>query len=185
MAMIVAIGLGGAATVVLAPHVDITQIQQQAADSIPVLHDSLGRADESSGTREVLIRETFGLYLHGNLVGVGPSRTKDTLQAEAAPYVKEAHDDYTAALVERGAGGAAALVLLMWVVGTRFTRSVTRPMRPDIKAVVPRPEYLLALVLVFAASGFFYEVLHFRHLWALLGLGAGIDPAASRAETSH
>jgi hypothetical protein len=28
----------------------------------------------------------------------------------------------------------------------------------------------------------FYEVLHFRHLWALLGLGAGIDPGAAPVE---
>jgi hypothetical protein len=31
----------------------------------------------------------------------------------------------------------------------------------------------------------FYEVLHFRHLWALLGLGAGIDPGNRDAGATH
>lgn len=178
-AMVAVLALGGGAAVVLAPTVSLSQIQQQAADSIPILHDSLGRADESSGTREVLVQEAVGLYLHDNLIGIGPTRTKATLEAEAAPYVKEAHDDYTATLVERGVAGGVALVLLIWVVGTRFSRIVSRRPRPEVAVLVPRPEYLLGLVVAFAVAGFFYEVLHFRHLWALLGLGAGIDPTAT------
>ena len=180
-AMVAVLAIGGAATVGLAPHVSLSQVQQAAADSVAVLHDSLGRANESSGTRETLIRETYNLYQHGNLIGIGPARTQAVLQAKAAPYVKEAHDDYLASIVERGVGGAVGLVLLIWVVGARFSRLVTRPQRPHVSAVVPRPEYLLGLVFAFAVAGLFYEVLHFRHLWALLGLGAGIDPAASRS----
>jgi len=30
------------------------------------------------------------------------------------------------------------------------------------------------------ASGLFYEVLHFRHLWAFLGLVAGLDAMVGR-----
>jgi hypothetical protein len=33
---------------------------------------------------------------------------------------------------------------------------------------------LLGLALGLAVSGLFYEVLHFRHLWAFLGLIAGL-----------
>jgi hypothetical protein len=69
----------------------------------------------------------------------------------------------------------------MWVVGTRFSRLVSRPQRAEVSVLVPRPEYLLGLVVAFGIAGFFYEVLHFRHLWALLGLGAGIEPTARRA----
>lgn len=179
-AMLGVLTLGAAAAISLAPHVSVSDVQQRAADSVAILHDSLGRADESSGTREVLIREAYDLYRHGNLIGIGPARTQEVLQAKAAQYVKEAHDDYLAEIVERGVGGAVGLVLLIWVIGTRFSRVASHPQRPEVSAIVPRPEYLLGLVVAFAAAGFFYEVLHFRHLWALLGLGAGIDPAASR-----
>lgn len=180
-AMVAVLALGGATMIALAPHISLSQVQQRAADSVPVLHDSLGRANESSGTRETLIQEAYGLYRHGNLVGIGPARTQEVLQAQAAPYVKEAHDDYLASIVERGVGGAVGLVLLMWVVGTRFSRLVSRPLRAEVSVLVPRPEYLLGLVVAFAVAGFFYEVLHFRHLWALLGLGAGIEPTARQA----
>jgi hypothetical protein len=162
--------------VLVAPHISLTDIQQEAADNISVLHDSLGRADESSGTREVLISEAFDVYLHDDLIGVGPTRTKATLQERAAPYVKEAHNDYTATLVERGLAGGVGLVVLIWVIGMRFTRVAGRAPRAGVAEVIPRPEYLLGLVCAFAVVGVFYEVLHFRHLWALLGLGAGIDP---------
>jgi O-antigen ligase len=180
-AMVAVLALGGATMIALAPHVSLSQVQQRAADSVAVLHDSLGRANESSGTRETLIQEAYGLYQHGNLIGIGPARTQAVLQAQAAPYVKEAHDDYLASIVERGVGGAVGLVLLMWVVGTRFSRLVSRPQRAEVSVLVPRPEYLLGLVVAFGIAGFFYEVLHFRHLWALLGLGAGIEPTARRA----
>ncbi len=174
--------LAAVAVIVLAPHVSLTQIQQKAADSIPVLHDSLGRADESSGTREVLVSEAFNLYLHGDLAGAGPGRTKASLQAAAAPYVKEAHNDYTATLVERGALGGAGLVLLIWVIGTRFSRVSGWQQPPWVRELLPRPEYLLGLVCAFATAGLFYEVLHFRHFWALLGIGAGIDPGLPLAK---
>lgn len=174
-----------AAAIVAAPHISLTDIQQQAADNIAVLHDSLGRADESSGSREVLVSEAFDVYLHDDLVGVGPTRTKDTLQERAAPYVKEAHNDYTATLVERGVVGGIGLALLIWVIGTRFGRIVGWAPRAGVAEVVPRPEYLLGLVCAFAVAGVFYEVLHFRHLWALLGLGAGIDSGNRAAEAAH
>jgi O-antigen ligase len=183
--MVVVGAFCAAAAIVAAPHVSLTDIQQQAANNISVLHDSLGRADESSGTREVLISESFDVYLHDGLVGVGPTRTKATLQERAAPYVKEAHNDYTATLVERGVVGGIGLVLLIWVIGTRFGRMVSWAPRAGVAEIVPRPEYLLGLVCAFAVAGVFYEVLHFRHLWALLGLGAGIDPGNQDAGAMH
>jgi O-antigen ligase len=175
-AMVAVGALLGAAAILVAPHVSLTEIQQKAANSVAILHDSLGRAYESSGTRELLVSEAFDIYLHDNLVGVGPTRTKATLQERAAPYVKEAHNDYTATIVERGLAGGVGLVLLIWVVGTRFGRVAAWRPKEGVAEVIPRPEYLLGLVCAFAVAGVFYEVLHFRHLWALLGLGAGIDP---------
>ena len=160
----------------LAPHVSLSQVRQSAADSAQLLRDSLGRTDESSGSRQQLASETLRLYLHGDLVGVGPGRTKATLKGTAAPYVKEAHNDYLATIVERGALGGAGLTLLIAAVGARLGRTATRRQTEWVKLLLPRPEFLLALGCGFVVSAFFYEVLHFRHLWAFLGLVAGIDP---------
>ena len=169
--LLVAVGVA-----LLAPHVSITQIGQQAADGAQVLRDSLGRTDESSGSREALASETLRLYLEGDLLGVGPGQTKATLRGEAAPYVKEAHNDYLATLVERGALGGVGLVVLIAMIALRLVRTATWRQSGWVRHLVPRPEYLLALGCALAVAALFYEVLHFRHVWVLLGLVAGIDP---------
>ena len=174
--------LAAAGVCLAAPHVNLSEVGQQAGASIQLLKDSLGRTDESSGSREELASETFRLYLEGDLVGVGPGRTKATLEGEAAPYVKEAHNDYLATLVERGALGGLALVALIAVAAVRLGRVATWPQRGEVRQLLPRPEFLLALGCALAAAALFYEVLHFRHLWAFLGLVAGIDPAVSGLE---
>jgi O-antigen ligase len=170
--------LSAVAFTVLAPYISLSQIRETAADSAQLLRDSLGRTDESTESRSVLASETLRLYLHGDLVGVGPGRTKATLQGTAAPYVKEAHNDYLATIVERGALGGAGLTVLIAVVAVRLARTATKPQTEWVRHLVPRPEFLLALGCGFVVSAFFYEVLHFRHLWAFLGLVAGLDPGA-------
>jgi O-antigen ligase len=168
--------LGAGTLAVGAPHVDLNAIGQKASDSVQLLRDSLGRTDESSGSRTVLATETFGLYLEGDLLGVGPGRTKATLSGQAAPYVKEAHNDYLATLVERGAIGGLGLVVLLVVVAFRLGRVALWPQDEEVRRLVPRPEVLLGLGCALVVAGLFYEVLHFRHVWAFLGLVAGIDP---------
>lgn len=170
--------LSAVAFAVLAPYISLSQIRESAADSAQLLRDSLGRTDESTESRSVLASETLRLYLHGDLVGVGPGRTKATLQGTAAPYVKEAHNDYLATIVERGALGGVGLTVLIATVAVRLGRTATRPQTEWVRLLVPRPEFLFALGCGFVVSAFFYEVLHFRHLWAFLGLVAGIDPGA-------
>ena len=115
------------------------------------------------------------LYEQTGPFGIGPSRTKDWLAQEGASYVKEAHSDYTATLVERGVIGALGLLLLGLSAVRRGTGILVGPLRSDYASVIRAPQMLLgALVAVFAASSF-YEVLHFRHVWALLGLLAGVE----------
>jgi O-antigen ligase len=160
------------------PYLDLSPVRQKAADSVQLLRDSIGRSDESASERERLFSEGIHLFRTGDLIGVGPGRTKFTLAAQAAPYVKEAHNDYVATLVERGFLGGIGLIILISAIGVRLTRVAVRPLPPDVAALIPRPEYLLGLGCAFLCSGFFYEVLHFRHLWAFLGFVAGLDMIA-------
>lgn len=178
-AAVAVVALGGTIGIVAGPHVDLVSVQQKASDSADILRDSLGRSGESTESREVLASQGIRLYLDGNVVGVGPGRTKATLHDDAAPYVKEAHNDYIATLVERGLLGGLGLMLLIWGIGTRLARVSQWPRDPAIVALVPRPEFLVGLGCAFAISAVFYEVLHFRHLWAFLGIVAGIDPAGA------
>ncbi|MGO4598865.1 O-antigen ligase family protein [Terrabacter sp. 2RAF25] len=175
--------LAGVALVV--PHVDLNRIGATASDSAQVLRDSLGRSGESSGSREELANETIGLYLGGDLVGVGPGQTKAALKGAGAAYVKEAHNDYLATLVERGALGGAGLVVLLLAVAARLGRVVTGRQSAWVRELVPRPEVLLGLGCALAVGALFYEVLHFRHVWAFLGLIAGIDPGATTDRLLH
>lgn len=175
--------LAGVALVV--PHVDVNRVGAMASDSVQVLRDSLGRSGESSGSREQLATETIGLYLGGDLVGVGPGQTKAALKGAGAAYVKEAHDDYLATLVERGALGGVGLVILLLAVAARLGRLVTGRQSKWVRELVPRPEVLLGVGCALAVGALFYEVLHFRHVWAFLGLVAGIDPGATRDRLLH
>lgn len=156
---------------------DVHGVVTKAEQASPLVRDSLGRESESTGSRTTLATEGVALWLHGHTVlGVGPGSTEQALRAGQAPYVKEAHDDYLAALVERGVLGIAALILLLASVAVRSRRiAVAGGVTPDYLGVVPRPELLSAAVIAVGISATFYEVLHFRHVWALLGLVAALD----------
>ena len=164
-----------AAVVSIGPHVNPQTLQQKAADSIPLLRDGVGRTDQSSSEREKLAAESIHLWLSGNLIGIGPAQTKATFTQLNAPYVKEAHNDSFASLNERGLLGILGLVVLGATVAVKLGRVISSELRPEYAALFPRPEYLLAAGITMAIAGLFYEVLHFRHLWALLGVVAAAD----------
>ncbi|MEW1952680.1 O-antigen ligase family protein [Terrabacter sp. NPDC080008] len=161
----------------LVTSVDWASLQARAAAGPPVLHDSVGRGDSSSQDRQVLFHEGVKLFWNGNLVGIGAGRTKEALAAQPAPYIKEAHNDYVATLVELGLVGGVGLVVLLATVATRLARVAGRRGRRDSRTrdLLPSPHFLVAAAAAFLVSGMFYEVLHFRHLWAFLGLVAGLD----------
>ena len=163
--------------------VDLASVAARARQSAPVLRDSIGREAESGGSRQTLVREGFSLWLRGESpLGLGPGGTKAALLAEQSPYVKEAHNDYVAALVERGVLGGAGLAALIVLVVVR-ARRIARPgraaagvRRRDPPAGTARRGRGRR-----AMSALFYEVLHFRHVWALFGLIAAaraVGPAA-------
>jgi len=171
---------GGAVAVLT---VDVRGIVTRAEESSPLVRDSIGREAESSGSRAILLREGVRLWLRGDttLWGIGPANTATVLRATQSPYVKEAHDDYVATVLERGVVGAVALLLLVAGVAVRGRRIVARGgIAPSHVDVVPRPELLVAALAAIAVSAMFYEVLHFRHVWALLGLVAALELSGRR-----
>jgi O-antigen ligase len=164
------------ACVTIAPQVHLSTIAQHAQTSSPLLRDSIGRQAESSGSRSTILAETRQLYLTGDTpLGVGPGGTKGAFQAHMYPYVKMAHDDYTASIVERGVLGGLALICLLVIIAARCRRIAARPLRHDYAAIFPRPELLAAGVIAMLISATLYQVLHFRHVWALLGVVAAVD----------
>ncbi|HEV2244858.1 MAG TPA: oligosaccharide flippase family protein [Streptosporangiaceae bacterium] len=160
----------------IAPHVHVQSIVARAQSSSQFLHDSIGRQAESAGSRSTILSQTEQLYLTADgPLGIGPGGTKAAFQEHQYSYVKMAHDDYAASLVERGLLGAVALVFLLVIVGARARRIAGRGLRPDYARIFPRPELLGTAVIGMFISAMFYQVLHFRHVWALLGLVAAAD----------
>ncbi|GAB3255507.1 hypothetical protein GCM10027425_15620 [Alteromonas gracilis] len=155
---------------VVLPRVDTEALREQAAGSVPLLRDSIGRSDGSTGERERILVQGFGLYLDSGATGVGPARTKVSLRDAQASYVKEAHNDYLATLLERGLVGCLGLLLLGWSMLLRCRTLVVHRLGRTLSTWVPRPWLLAAVLPVVAVSAAFYEVLHFRHLWTWLGL---------------
>jgi O-antigen ligase len=164
------------AVLAIAPHVHVQGIVRQAQASSPLLKDSLGRQSESSNSRSTILSETATLYFKAETpLGIGANGTKAAFQAHQYSYVKEAHDDYAAALVERGLLGGVALICLFVIIAARCRRIAVQTLRGEYAGIFPRPELLGAAVIGMFISAMFYQVLHFRHLWALLGLIAAVD----------
>ena len=164
------------AVMLIAPRVPVQSIVARAQTSSQFLNDSIGRQAESSGSRSMILSQTEQLYLtFDNPLGIGPGGTKAAFQQHQFSYVKMAHDDYAASLVERGVLGAMALVCLFVIVLARCRRIAARGLRPSYASIFPRPELLGAAVIGMFISAMFYQVLHFRHLWALFGLIAAVD----------
>lgn len=174
-----------AGSVYVGPRVDLTSVRVAAAESAPLLRDSVGRSDGSAGERKALLREGTRLWFAGQGTGVGPARTKATLLAFQAPYVKEAHNDYLATLLERGPIGVIGLLLLALVTGTYLRRLLAEQLPGAWHDAVPRAWALVVAAPVLAFAGAFYEVLHFRHVWIWLGLVAALAliPAATPGDS--
>jgi O-antigen ligase len=156
------------------PRVDLNQVREQAAGSVPLLRDSFGRSDSSTNERATIVQEGTSIWLRGDATGFGPARTKATLAATQAPYVKEAHNDYLATLLERGLIGALGLLVLGIAVLVRCVHLVLGTLPKVYADLVPRAWLLAVIGPVMATAGGFYEVLHFRHLWTWLGLIAAL-----------
>lgn len=166
---VVAVLVGSVAAFVVPPVLDSAQ-----QSSIRLIHDTLGRTNRSAAKRQSLFDSQIKLYREGNLVGIGPNGTQDVLSAQAAPEVKEAHNDYLGTLVERGPFGLLALFAIIAAVIARCVAFTCRPLPPRLAAAVPVPAALAGACLAFAITAFTHEVLHYRWLWTLFGLVAAL-----------
>jgi O-antigen ligase len=162
------------------------------ASQVPLIRDSIGRLGESDESRSLLLDETAALFNSGSLLGRGAESTKPILDHNQAAYVKEAHDDYMATLIERGVIGAVGLLLLVAAVGFRAAWVTATPLPPALSAAIPRPASLTAACIGLALSAALYEVLHFRHVWTLFALlaalhlgGEGAPSTAGDGRTSR
>jgi hypothetical protein len=166
--LVVALAAGGALSAA-----NLADVQDRARQSDhSVLVNTLGRSGASTEQRGTLLRESFQLYEQQWLTGSGPGTTKQLFEDQQFPYAKESHDDYLAALVERGPLGAVALLVLLASAVWRASRVLRAPPGAGFAAQLPRPAGLVAALLALAVAGAYYEVLHFRFLWVLLALVA-------------
>jgi len=150
-------------------------IEDMAKNSgIPLLRDSIGRSSQSAQERAWLVSETIALYQQGAPWGLGPGSTKPLLQTQLAPYAYQTHDDYIESIVERGVVGAFGLLLLIGSVSIRTWSVVTKPLAPEFAALFPRTSPLLGAMVGLAVSASYYQILHFRHVWTLFAVIAGV-----------
>ncbi len=171
-------GLAVSCTVLLlagtvASQVNFNSLVQAAAASSPILSDYVGREQQSADGRDALLQEVMNLAVQGGVIGIGAAAVKPTLIDQHAPIEFEAHSDYTAALAERGLLGVLGLLTLIVAIAW-YARGALKPMRPDYAAVIKRPGALVGCVVTFAVGAGIYEVIHFRHLWALFGIIAAL-----------
>jgi O-antigen ligase len=160
---------------VAASQIHFSAVQRAAHGSnIAFLRDGLGRSDKSVGQRQMLVKESLKLYESGGPFGQGPVSTKVRLRARLSPFVKEAHDDYLAALIERGVLGLLGLALLGAGIARRIPTVVGGRLRADYAAVVPCPAALVAAVAGTMVAAAVYELLHVRHVWTLFAVLAAL-----------
>jgi O-antigen ligase len=158
-----------------ASHVSLSGLQERAHGSrYAFVRDGLGRQGESVTARQSLLGESIRLFEDGGPLGEGPVSTKVRLHNELAPYVKEAHDDYFAALIERGVLGFIGLAALLSGIAYRAVRIATGRLSDGFAAVVVRPHALTGAVAGTMTASLVYELLHVRHVWALYALVAAV-----------
>jgi hypothetical protein len=152
-----------------------------------LVRNSIGRGAQSSSERAVLAEQTFHLWRTSGLIGRGPVSTEQTLRDEQAPYPKEAHNDWVAALVERGVAGFIGFLLLVAAI-VAHASAMWDPHRlaPQFAAVLAAPAYIAGALVTLLVFSLTHEVLHDRTMWTLLGLLAafelwGRSPASQEA----
>ena len=153
----------------------VTAVQERAHESRwAFVRDGLGRGDATAAERDTLFAESARLFTTGGPFGQGPTSTKPRLETEMAPLAKEAHNDYVAALTERGAIGFFGVILLASAVALRSASLVRPGVVGGGPAVARRPAALAGAVAGTFVAGGVYELLHVRHVWTLFAVVAAL-----------
>jgi hypothetical protein len=160
---------------VVSSTVSLQHIQESAHESrYAFIRQGIGRSPQSTGQRETLLHESIGLYERGSPLGEGPVSTKPRIEREMGPLVKEAHDDYFAALLERGPLGLIGVLLLVSSLGFRSLSATGTKLAGDFAAIVTKPNALVGAVAGTLVAGTVYELLHVRHVWTLFAFVAAL-----------
>jgi O-antigen ligase len=160
----------------VASNLNLKSIQASAQTSqYAFIRDGIGRQESSVAARSSILGESIRLYRTGGPLGAGPASTKPRLQADEAPVVKEAHNDYLAALTERGVVGSLGLVLLLACIALRALSPVTRTPTRRFASVVVKPNALLGAIAGTAVAMGVDELLHQRHVWTLFAFVAAVS----------
>jgi hypothetical protein len=155
-------------------HYHVTEKAQSSQNRI--VRDSIGREQQSAWERQTISYETLHLWRSSTLLGLGPNATKSTLKHQLAPYPKQAHDDWTATLLERGVLGFAGLLLLVTEIVVRASRAGgSRRAGPGPATGLPAPWFLVGALATLADYSVTHELLHDRTAWTLLGLLAAFS----------
>jgi O-antigen ligase len=175
MALVAALCTAAVIGVVGFTALQVLPIEEWAKNSgQPLLRDSIGRSSQSAQERAWLIQETIGLFQQGVPWGLGPNSTKPLLLTQLAPYAYQTHDDYIESLVERGVLGAFGMLVLIGSIGVRTWNVAARPLAPAFAELFPRKSALVGGVLGLAVSASYYQILHFRHVWAFFAVLAAL-----------
>ena len=159
----------------LATNLSLAAIEERAHGSRHAfVRDGIGRGT-SVDQRSMLAGESLTLYRSGSPLGEGPVSTKPRLRLQQAPFVKEAHNDYLAAIIERGALGFVGVALLVAALLRRSLRVGTGALADDFAAAVPRPNALAGAVAGTMAVSLVYEIFHVRHVWTLFAFVAALS----------
>ncbi|MFC4910292.1 O-antigen ligase family protein [Actinomadura gamaensis] len=172
-------------TVAVLSQVNVGTLVEQVGDTAPILRDSIGRTTgESTESRGTVLNTTLTMLREQrHPFGIGPNEVRRHSYDEQYSYVREAHNDYIAAVLERGFLGGVAVVTLVFVLLLRCVRIARRgALDREYADLVPHPELFGALVVVFLVSALFYQTLHYRHGWAFFGLIAAVDLYGRRQE---
>jgi len=149
----------------------VTAVSQS---SNTLVEDSIGRTSRSAEGRTNLFAHEFELFRTGPLIGRGPASTKANLARSYGDVVKEAHDDYLATLVERGVIGVVGLLILILGVVLRASAVSHRPLSPAYAAAIRNQSAFIGAAVALGVSAVTHEILHYRHVWSLFGILAGV-----------
>ncbi|MFG2085734.1 O-antigen ligase family protein [Spirillospora sp. NPDC048824] len=181
-----AVFFGGGA-VAAVTQIDVQPALDRASEMSPIIRDSIGRTTgESTESRGAVFTTTWHMIeAQDHPWGIGAAQTERQMLVRQETYVREAHNDYIASILERGFIGGVALILIVSVLVLRSVRIARRDaLKPEYARLVPHPELFGALLAVFLICALFYEVLHYRHGFAFFGLIAALDLFGRRTGTA-